>query len=168
MQKTSKKNTFTDTFFLVTAFIIVMVGMFLPKTGPYVLVDEIFDVLLFWIIAIYLVCKTVGIRKTGTQVQKKARIIVAIVGVILCIWISKNVVADIVSETKQVVLHNITVSRYQGLAGLLTVRYYMMGEDEAGNRVRFEISADDYTKYMYGDTVKIIYYPKTDRVVELQ
>ena len=38
----------------IVAFVILVVGFFLPKTGPNVLVDELFEILLWWLVELYL------------------------------------------------------------------------------------------------------------------
>ena len=164
MQKLLDKFHIIDTIFWIVAFVVLVVGLLLPKTGPYVLVDEIFDVLLWWLVGLYLVGKMLIMRKDGTKAQRIGRIVVGIAGIVLCIWTSRNVVVDMMTGTEEVILHNIQVSRYQGRAGILSVHYYLWGVDGTGNKVRFEISEDDYYQYKYGGTVKVIYYPKTDRV----
>ena len=156
------------TIFCIVAFVILVVGFFLPKTGPNVLVDEVFEILIWWLVELYLLCKILIKRDTGTRTQKKARIVIGLVGILLCMWINKNVVADMMTGTEEVVLHDVEVSRYQGYAGIVAVHYYLTGSDEAGNAVRFEVSEDDYYQYMYGGTVRVTYYPKTDRVAGLQ
>lgn len=157
-----------ENIFLIAAFIALIVGLFLPKSGANVLMDEIFEVLLWWFIGGYAICKVVEVRNAGTVAQKRGRIIIVIVGMFLCTWISRNVVIDMISGTDEMVLHNAEVSRYQGFAGALTSHYHLTGENDKGNTARFEISKDDYNEYINGGTVVVVYYPETKRVVELR
>lgn len=168
MNTMQKKIKLIENVLLVVTFIVLVIGLFMPKTGPNVLMDEFFEILLWWCIGGYVVCKIVEAGKKGTASQIRGRIIVVIVGILLCVWVSRNVVVDITSGTETIILHNASVSRYQGFAGALTVHYHITGEDEEGNTCRFEISQSDYSKYVNGGTVKVKYYPKTERVVELQ
>ena len=110
MQKLLDKFHIIDTIFWIVAFVVLVVGLLLPKTGPYVLVDEIFDVLLWWLVGLYLVGKMLIMRKDGTKAQRIGRIVVGIAGIVLCIWTSRNVVVDMMTGPAEALLHNIQKS----------------------------------------------------------
>lgn len=168
VQKRWNKLCAIDTCFCIAALLVLVIGLILPKTGIFVLVDEIFAILIWWIAGIYVVCKIVAIRKLGTKTQKIARGVVAIGCIVICLWLGRNVVVDFVSGTEEISLYDIEVSRYQGFAGILASHYYMTGEDAEGNIFRFEISPEDYERYMYGGAVRAVYYKNTGRVVEFK
>lgn len=75
---------------------------------------------------------------------------------------------DVVSGTKKVNLSNVEVSKYIGRYGALSMHYYVSGIDEEGNRIRLEISGEDYSQLSHKDEIVIEYYEHTDRVVDYQ
>lgn len=60
---------------------------------------------------------------------------------------------------------DIQVSRSQAHTGIFSLYYYLTGTDSQGERVRLEISGDDYARLSGRSSVTDEYYRHTGRIV---
>ena len=157
-----KKNKERIPYIIV--LILLLVALCMPKTGRFVLLDELADVLVIWGAFVAIV---VWIRRMGKSLrftQTAWRIGVIIVGMCIGIWFSGRLVMDMVSGPQKVTLYNIEVSQYRGKSGFISLHYYIQGYEKNGNRMRFEISYNDYSTFQHEDEATIEYYKYSDRV----
>lgn len=155
-----------DSIFYVLVFVVIGVGLLLPKTGPMALLDELFDVLIIWIAGAYIIYKLVRKGKMYDSKQKIIRNIIMVCCIIICLWFSKGVALDVINGAKEETLSDVTVSRYQGPSGIISLHYYLVGTDESGDTIRLEISADDYSNLSMKRQIQVVYYENTRRVIE--
>lgn len=155
-----------DIIFYVSVFVVIGAGLLFPKTGELSLIDELFDILIIWIAAIYIIYKLLRKGKLYDAKQKMVRNIIIVSSIAMCVWFSKGIVLDCVNGTKEEIFYDVTVSRYQGPSGIISLHYYLLGTNESGDKVRLEISADDYSKLSMKRQVQVEYYENTRRVVE--
>lgn len=108
--------------------------------------------------------------KTGEKSTKTAGAIIAAVCAAVCLWFTKDLAADLVSGTKTVMLTDIEVSESQAHTGIFSSRYYLMGTDPQGERIRVEISADDYTRTRLAGNASavLVYYEHIGRAASVR
>lgn len=167
MKKILDKIKLGDTICYVLFLIFIIISCITPKTGKYVLVDELFEVLLVWMVCIYVVVKILRSPKAKSSYQKTARIFVIVGCTVISIWWAKNMVLDAVNGTEKVHLFDTSVSQYQGPSGIISRHYYLEGTDENGEKMSVEISGKEYEKLLYAQSVVVEYYRYTDRIVKL-
>ncbi len=168
MEKNKSKIFTKDIIFYVVAFVVLIIKFILPESGKYALLDEGFTVILVWFICTYIIMSIKKMEKAVNATQKILRVAVIIVSIVSSIWFPANVVMDIVNGTQQIHLYDTEVEKTQGRYGIISLHYYLVGKDEAGNKVRFEISGEDYSAFSDIDEVTVEYYKYTDRVIEIQ
>lgn len=152
---------------------VIVLGLFMPRSGQYVLADEICDVIVLWIVCFYLIAagvRNIHRKRNDNSAYKSRRgNMIIIAAIIICIsfsaWISGDIVKDITGGTDSVYLAETYVSKTQGHTGIFSCHYYLHGKDETGNTLRLEISGDDYSRLSRTDRVQVEYYLNTKRVV---
>ena len=147
---------------------VIAAGLFMPKAGPLVMIDEICDVLAIWTACIYVSVRIIrGIRDRGPfpASVKAARIFVIAVCVVIGVLFARSTALDLVSGPETAQLTDIQVSRFQAHTGTFSLHYYLMGTDSQGERVRLEISGDDYARLSGSSSVTVEYYRHTGRIV---
>ena len=72
---------------------------------------------------------------------------------------------DLVSGPVTTRLTDIQVSRSQAHTGIFSLHYYLTGTDSQEERIRLEISGDDYTRLSGSNSVTVEYYRHTGRIV---
>ena len=165
---------------------VIAAGLLMPKAGPLVMIDEICDVLAIWTACIYVSVRIIqGIRDRGPfpASVKAARIFVIAVCVVIGVLFARSTALDLVSgpETAQLtdiqvgrfqahtgtfsLQTDIQVSRSQAHTGIFSLHYYLTGTDSQGERVRLEISGDDYARLSGSSSVTVEYYRHTGRIV---
>lgn len=162
----SIKKLFHDDFALYIFFLVMLVlSWILPKTGPLVMVDEFFDTVIVWVLVVIIIKKIINICQSSLHLQKAWKIPIIIVGILVMVWVTINFVSDITYGPKSISVQNVELSKYQGRFGFISLHYYISGIDENGNKLRFEISADDYSRLSNRSSASIVYYERTKRVV---
>lgn len=161
-----KVKTF-DLVYISALLVIVIAGVFMPKTGKLAMVDVAIDGIILWGIFVYLVLK---IKKLKGCIRKNIYLyVVSLVLVLFSLWNTKNLVFDLVLGPQEIKLYNIGIENRQSYIGIIGLHYYLRGTDENGDRHIIEISGSDYN-FMKGntvDTMVLTYYENTDRLYEL-
>ena len=170
MSKVRRKITKYEIILCVLVLAVIVAGLLLPKTGELVLLDEFCNISVIWIVCIYVVVRVIHNWKTGEKSTKTAGVIIAAVCAAVCLWFTKDLAADLVSGTKTVMLTDIEVSESQAHTGIFSHHYYLLGKDPQGERIRVEISADDYTRTRLAGnaTAVLVYYEHTGRAVSMR
>ena len=171
MRKSERKIKKYEIILCILVLAAVAAGLLLPKTGELVLLDELCSIsVVIWIVCIYVVVRVIHNWKTGEKSTKTAGVIIAAVCAAVCLWFTKDLAADLVSGTKTVMLTDIEVSESQAHTGIFSHHYYLLGTDPQGERIRVEISADDYTRTrLAGNTTAVlVYYEHTGRAVSMR
>lgn len=149
----------------VLAIIVIAAGLFMPKTGPLVLADEFCDSLVIWILGIWVILRAIRRKGNVTASVKTAKIFTVVVCIAVGLWFTGGVAADLVKGPERAVLSDIQVSKSQTRTGIFSLHYYVTGTDNAGERIRLEISGNDYSKISGRDTIRVEYYKNTRRMV---
>nr|WP_303182166.1 hypothetical protein [Lachnoclostridium phocaeense] len=137
----------------------------MPKTGVLIMVDELCDVLAIWTVCIYVIVKIIKSRGKISGSVKVARILVIAACVMIGVLFTRSTALDLVSGPETTQLTDIQVSRSQAHTSIFSLHYYLTGTDSQGERVRLEISGDDYTRLSGSNSVTVEYYRHTGRIV---
>ncbi len=168
MDKDRSKIFTKDIIFYVIAFVVLIIGFILPESGKFALLDEGFKVILIWLICTYAIVSIKRMEKAVNATQKILRIVVIIATIVISIWFSANLVRDIITGSQQVELNDVEVDKLEGRYGIISSHYYLIGNDENGNRVKFKISSNDYYELSGVKSVTVEYYEYTGRVIKIQ
>ena len=144
---------------------VVAAGLLMPKTGPLVMIDEICDIVAIWTVCIYVIVRIIQSRGRFQASVKAARILVIAACVVIGVLFTRSTALDLVSGPVTAQLTDIQVSRSQAHTGIFSLHYYLTGTDSRGERVRLEISGDDYTRLSGSSSVTVEYYRHTGRIV---
>ncbi len=150
----------------VLMLIVIVAGLMMPKTGRFVLADEVCDIIVIWIGCILVTARIVRHGRASSFTGKMFRGIVVIMLLALSLWFAKDVALDVVSGPESTVLSNLEESQTQAHTGVFSRHYYVMGTDVSGKYLRLEISGKDYSELSGHDKIKMKYYRNTSRVVE--
>ncbi len=167
MRENIKKIFRDDFIFYIFMIIVLVIGWLLPKTGAFVLVDELFEILFVCLVAALVIFTILRMDKANSHIQKVGRIAIIIAALAIVIFFSKNLMIDVIGGTQRTGVEHVEVSRQQGRFGIISMRYYISGVDKEGNRVRFEISGNDYSRLLDKKSVTVEYYESTKRVVSV-
>lgn len=146
---------------------VIVAGLFLPKSGPLVLLDELCDIFIIWVVCIYVIARIIQNRKTAETGIKTAGAILAVICAAVCLWFTRDIAADLVSGPKTAALTEVEVRQSQAHTGIFSHHYYLTGTDPQGKRIRVEISAGDYAGAAGTDSVTLVYYEHTGRTVSV-
>ena len=144
---------------------VIVAGLLMPKTGPLVMIDEICDIVAVWTVCIYVIVRIIQSRGRFPTSVIAARILVIAACVVIVVLFTRSTALDLVSGPATVQLTDIQVSRSQAHTGIFSRHYYLTGTDSQGERVRLEISGDDYTRLSGSSSVTVEYYRHTGRIV---
>ena len=144
---------------------VVAAGLLMPKTGPLVMIDEICDIVAIWTVCIYVIVRIIQSRGRFQASVKAARVLVIAACVAIGVLFTRSTAIDLVSGPVTAQLTDIQVSRSQAHTGIFSLHYYLTGTDSRGERVRLEISGDDYTRLSGSSSVTVEYYRHTGRIV---
>ncbi len=144
---------------------VVAAGLLMPKTGPLVMIDEICDIVAIWTVCIYVIVRIIQSRGRFQASVKAARVLVIAACVAIGVLFTRSTALDLVSGPVTAQLTDIQVSRSQAHTGIFSLHYYLTGTDSRGERVRLEISGDDYTRLSGSSSVTVEYYRHTRRIV---
>ena len=145
---------------------VVAAGLLMPKTGPLVMIDEICDIVAIWTVCIYVIVRIIQSRGRFQASVKAVRILVIAACVVIGVLFTGSTALDLVSGPETARLTDIQVSRSQAHTGIFSLHYYLTGTDSRGERVRLEISGDDYTRLSGSSSVTVEYYRHTGRIVK--
>lgn len=145
---------------------VVAAGLLMPKTGSLVMIDEICDIVAIWTVCIYVIVRIIQSRGRFQASVKAARILVIAACVVIGVLFTRSTALDLVSGSVTAQLTDIQVSRSQAHTGIFSLHYYLTGTDSRGERVRLEISGDDYTRLSGSSSVTVEYYRHTGRIVK--
>lgn len=145
---------------------VVAAGLLMPKTGPLVMIDEICDIVAIWTVCIYVIVRIIQSRGRFQASVKAARVLVIAACVAIGVLFTRSTALDLVSGPVTAQLTDIQVSRSQAHTGIFSLHYYLTGTDSRGERVRLEISGDDYTRLSGSSSVTVEYYRHTGRIVK--
>ena len=149
----------------VFVLVVVAAGLFMPKTGVLVMVDELCDVLAIWTVCIYVIVKSIKSKGKFSSSVKVVRILVIAACVVIGVLFTRSTALDLVSGPETTRLTDIQVTRSHAHTGIFSLHYYLTGTDSQGERVRLEISGDDYTRLSGSNSVTVEYYRHTGRIV---
>lgn len=144
---------------------VVAAGLLMPKTGSLVMIDEICDIVAIWTVCIYVIVRIIQSRGRFQASVKAARVLVIAACVATGVLFTRSTALDLVSGPVTAQLTDIQVSRSQAHTGIFSLHYYLTGTDSRGERVRLEISGDDYTRLSGSSSVTVEYYRHTRRIV---
>ena len=144
---------------------VVAAGLLMPKTGSLVMIDEICDIVAIWTVCIYVIVRIIQSRGRFQASVKAVRILVIAACVVIGVLFTGSTALDLVSGPETARLTDIQVSRSQAHTGIFSLHYYLTGTDSRGERVRLEISGDDYTRLSGSSSVTVEYYRHTGRIV---
>ena len=145
---------------------VVAAGLLMPKTGSLVMIDEICDIVAVWTVCIYVIVRIIQSRGRFQASVKAARVLVIAACVAIGVLFTRSTALDLVSGPVTAQLTDIQVSRSQAHTGIFSLHYYLTGTDSRGERVRLEISGDDYTRLSGSSSVTVEYYRHTGRIVK--
>ena len=145
---------------------VVAAGLLMPKTGSLVMIDEICDIVAVWTVCSYVIVRIIQSRGRFQASVKAARILVIAACVVIGVLFTRSTALDLVSGPVTAQLTDIQVSRSQAHTGIFSLHYYLTGTDSRGERVRLEISGDDYTRLSGSSSVTVEYYRHTGRIVK--
>lgn len=145
---------------------VVAAGLLMPKTGSLVMIDEICDIVAVWTVCIYVIVRIIQSRGRFQASVKAVRILVIAACVVIGVLFTGSTALDLVSGPETARLTDIQVSRSQAHTGIFSLHYYLTGTDSRGERVRLEISGDDYTRLSGSSSVMVEYYRHTGRIVK--
>lgn len=151
----------------VLVLAVIVAGLFLPKTGSFVMVDEICDVLVVWIVCAYVIVRIARSKGNFPASVKAARGIVVAVCVCIGVWFAWSVVLDLVSGPESVTLSEIQTGKSRPHS-VFSQHYYLKGTDSRGETLQMEISGEDYTRLSGCSTVTVAYYRNTGRIAGFQ
>lgn len=152
---------------LITSAIILIVSLTLPVSGEFALVDEFFDILVLACIIVYALFEVFNSNKLKGKINKGIKTAIIMVCVLFVGFFSKNLVMDVISEPKSIVLHNVSTSSYQGYTGIFSSHYYVEGYDSNYNKHKVEISHSDFFRLSNKETINVDYFENTGRALSI-
>ncbi|WP_278883908.1 hypothetical protein [[Ruminococcus] torques] len=81
-------------------------------------------------------------------------------------WMSSKIAADLISGPKTIHLTSVTTEESFGLSGIISHHYYLCGRDENWEEYQFDISADEYYELEGEKQIKVLCYPRTERILK--
>ena len=138
-------------------------GLLMPKTGSLVMIDEICDIVAIWTVCIYVIVRIIQSRgRFQASVKANTR------SSVMCG--DRRTVYEEHGSGSCVRAGDGSIDGYTGQqipahTGIFSLHYYLTGTDSRGERVRLEISGDDYTRLSGSSSVTVEYYRHTGRIV---
>ena len=153
--------------FCILVLAVIAAGLLLPETGNLVLLDEFCDVAVIWIVCIYVIVRVLRNRTALPFSGRAAGVAAVIVCIAVALWFSKDIGLDLAAGPQTATLTDIQLSGTQAHTGIFSHHYYLLGIDLQGEKIRVEISGQDYERLETAGSVLIEYYPNTKRAVKL-
>lgn len=149
----------------ILLLIVIIAGLIMPKTGRFVLADEICNTAVIWVVCIFAIVRAAARRADGSVPGKAVRGIVTALLLAAGIWFTKDAALDLVNGPEVAVLSDLQISQTQAHTGVFSQHYYLTGTDSSGERIRLEISGNDCSAISGRDTIRVEYYSNTGRIV---
>lgn len=162
-----KKTKKAEIVLVVLVLLDVAVGLLLPKTGELILLAELCNTSIIWIVFVYLVVKVVKNRKALAASGKVIGTVLIILCFVFGIWFSKDIALDLFTGSQTIKLNDIQVSQSQGHTGIFSHHYYLTGFDQDDQTLRLEISGKEYESLKDDRSVMVEYYKHTGRIVRV-
>ena len=96
--------------------------------------------------------------------QSRLRMVVTVIAVIACLWVTKDPLLDLATGPRETVLTNARVYKTLNV-GIMPDRYYLAGDSAYGRSVSLTISLSDYERIRTGQTMSVTYYHHTKRLI---
>ena len=152
---------------VVLALIVIVMNFIIPKTGPLVLLDELCGAAIFILIGIWAVCRLADKGKKEETIGKVICILIAVISLAGAVWLGSKIICDLAAGPEIIRLTDLKVNHYQGHSGVFSSHYYMIGTDSQGEKFRAEISGKDYMELSGDNSVTVMYYRHTDRILKV-
>ena len=167
MSKVRRKITKYEIILCILVLAVIAAGLLLPKTGNLVLLDELCDVAVIWIVCIYVIVRALRNRTALPFSGRAAGVAAVIVCIAVALWFSKDLGLDLAAGPQTATLTDIQLSKAQAHTGIFSHHYYLTGSDNNGVTLRAEITGEEYSRLPQGGTVTIEYYEHTRRIVKV-
>ena len=162
MVRSERKIKKYEIILCILVLAVIAAGLLLPETGNLVLLDELCNAAVIWIACIFVIMRILR-NRTALSFSGKA---VGAAAVIVCmaaaLWFSKDIVSDLAAGPQTATLTDIQLSGTQAHTGI-----FSLGINSQGEKIRVEISGQDYERLETAGSVLIEYYPNTKRAVKL-
>lgn len=167
MGKSGRKIKNHEIILCILVLAVIAAGLLLPETGNLVLLDEFCDVAVIWIVCIYVIVRVLRNRTALPFSGRAAGVAAVIVCIAVALWFSKDIGLDLAAGPQTATLTDIQLTGAQAHTGIFSRHYDLLGTDSQGERIRVEISGQDYERLEAAGRVFIEYYPNTKRVVKV-
>ena len=162
-----KNRKKSETIILIIGAIILVVGLLIPASGKLALLDELFGVLVIVCFIAYALLAVFNSENIKGKMTKPIKILILAACVIIVGLFSKDLAFDLISGPEQTVLQDLTTSQYQGYTGIFSSHYYIEGYDSDNNRIKIEVSKDDFMKMSSSKSATVKYFKNTGRALSL-
>lgn len=152
----------------VITLAIIVAGLFMPKTGTFVLADEFCDVIAVWAVCALVILRIAQREKIPAPSKQGIRVLIMAICVMVSVLTALAPTLDLIAGPENTKLTDIRFSKSQAHTGIFSLHYYLEGTDGQGDRVRLEISGDDYTRLAKSSSVIAEYYRHTGRALSVQ
>lgn len=150
--------------FGILLLFLIICSFLLPETGTLALLDEACDVLILWLVCIYVILFLIKKKK----IQKKIQVLLIVLCLIVGCFLFHGILLDLITGAIQNELYDIQVRQSQGPTGIFSHHYYITGKNEEQDTLQFEISAQDFSNLSNAHHIALTYYEHTDRIVEIR
>lgn len=167
MGRSERKIKKYEIILCILVLAVIAAGLLLPETGNLVLLDELCNAAVIWIACIFVIMRILRNRTALSFSGKAVGAAVVIVCMAAALWFSKDIVSDLAAGLQTATLTDIQLSGPQAHTGIFSHHYYLLGINSQGEKIRVEISGQDYERLETAGSVLIEYYPNTKRAVKL-
>ena len=167
MGKSGRKIKNHEIVLCILVLAVIAAGLLLPETGNLALLDELCDVVVIWIVCIYVIVRVLRNRTALPFSGRAAGVAAVIVCIAVALWFSKDLGLDLAAGPQTATLTDIQLSKAQAHTGIFSHHYYLTGSDNNGVTLRAEITGEEYSRLPQGGTVTIEYYEHTRRIVKV-
>lgn len=163
----SSKTFKKENILLALACLLVVAGVIAPPSGSVALLEDFCTGMMFAVLWIYLFIR---IKNAIKPIKNTVKIIVMTVCTIAVLWFSAMPILDMISGPSGTVLYDVHVEKTQGHTGIFSLHYYLIGESESGEKLRIEISGDEYDDFRRSlsgldRVVSVEYYEHTRKLI---
>lgn len=154
-----------DGVYIAVGVVVLLIGLFLPKSGHMALLDVAFDDILIWAIVVYFAIK---VRKFTGGIKENWYLYIMCLGLgVFVVFTTTGLIRDFITGPQVIKLENVKLSKLQGAKGLASMHYYLEGTDIGKNEYKIEISGDEYSNLGTVSTIVVTYYENTNRLYEI-
>lgn len=155
--------TLTNTIAWVVLAAAGLLSVYLPRSGYLSLAGALLGAVFFWG-ALAMLLHEMQEHPPTSKGQSRLRMIVAVIAVIACLWVTKDPLLDLATGPRETVLTNVRVHKTLNV-GIMPDRYYLAGDSADGRSVSLTISLSDYERIGQGQTLSVTYYHHTERLI---